>query len=295
MIKKFKQFENLKSKFKNIINEDLSDPGINNELKELSDELYKTKIDGFIGSISDITYTIKINHNMLKYYSSVPTKEILDSIMSNRPLNIILEVDAPVLYDTDYIISIIIHEVRHIYDIYTITKKKHFNSFVRELKVQTARKNINDERFSKFLNCVYYSLLHELVARNNQVYPIIKNKKLNKEDCYEMIKNTYIYSTLDYLSSFDSNQFINGFSRDEISKFTNEFNNLYCSVGKKIESIEEYYTKWEIFFKKTKDRWYDEMRLEIDKVFETTGSDHQIVENECVLLLTWIVDNFIIK
>ena len=266
MIKKFKQFESLKSKFKHIINEDLSDPGINNELKELADELYKTKIDGFIGSISDITYTIKINHNMPKYYSSVPTKEILDSIISDRPLSFILEVNVPDLHDNDYIISIIIHEIRHIYDMYTTTKIKHFNSFVRELKIKTARKNINDVRFSKFLNCIYYSLLHELVARNNQVYPIINNKKINKEDCYEMIKNTFIYSTFDYLDSFNSNEFISGFSRDELAKFTNEFNNLYCSVNKEIKSIEDYYKKWEIFFKKTKDRWYDEMKLEIDNL-----------------------------
>jgi hypothetical protein len=295
MIKKFEQFENLKLKFKHIINEDLSDPGINNELKELTDELYKNKIDGYVGSISDITYTIKINYNMVKYYSSVPTKEILDSIISDKPLNFILKVDVPVSYDNDYMISVIIHEIRHIYDMYTITKEKHFNSFVREQKIQTARKNINDVRFSKFLNCVYYSLLHELVARNNQVYPIIKNKKINKEDCYEMIKNTFIYSTFDYLDSFNSNEFINEFHRDELSKFTNDFNNLYCSVDKEIESIEDYYKKWEIFFKKTKDRWYDEMKLEIDKIYETIGSNHQIVENECSLLLTWIIDNFIIK
>jgi hypothetical protein len=293
MIKKFRQFNELKFRKILDINESLDEPGIIPELIELSEELNISVIDGFIGSIGDISYTIKINYNKPSYHSSVPSSQILNSIIENIKLDFILDIDVIDNFDKDYVISIIIHEIRHIYDIYTITKKKHFYSFTRDMKIQLTRNDINDSRYSEFLNCIYYSLLHELVARNNQVYPILKNKKISKQESFELIKSTFIYSTFTYLNSFNSEKFVSSFSSDELIKFTNIFNKIYCSSDKEIKNVDDYYHKWELFFKKTKERWFNEMKLEIDKIYETNENDHQIIENELKLILTWIVKNFI--
>lgn len=293
MIERFNQFDGIKFNKSLIINEDLDEPSIIPELIELSHELDSTEIDGFLGSIGDISYTIKINKNKTAYHSSVPSSEILNSVINNVKLSFILNIDVIDNFDKDYVISIIIHEIRHIYDMYTITKKKHFYSFTRDLKIQLTKEKIDDDKYSEFLNCIYYSLLHELVARNNQVYPILKNKKITKDESYEMIKSTFIYSTFQYLNSFDSKKFVSSFSRDDLSDFTNIFNSIYCNSDKEIKNIDEYYHKWELFFKKTQDRWFNEMKLEIDKIYETNESDHQIIENEFKLILTWIFKNFI--
>lgn len=293
MIKKFEQFDNIK--FSKIIKiyEDLSVSGIIPEMIQLCDELNKSEINGFCGSVGDISYTIRINRNKAVYHSSVPSSEILNSVINNTKLSFILDVDVIDNFDKDYLISIIIHEIRHIYDMYTITKKKHFYSFVRDLKLKLVKNEIDDKLYLPFLNCIYYSLLHELVARNNQVYPILKNKNMDKYESYEMMKSTFIYSTFDYLKSFDSEKFISQFSIDDIVKFTNIFNRNYCNSEKEIKNINVYYKKWELFFKKTQDRWFNEMKLEIDKLYETNESDHQIIDDEIILLLNWIFIKFI--
>ena len=274
--------------------EDLTEPSITRDLIELNNILKNSDINGYKGTIGDIKYTIKINNNKPRYQSNIPTGEIIETIINDSKLDFILAIDVIDNFDKDYIISLIIHEIRHIYDIYTTTKQKHLNSFVRDLKYRLVKEKISDDRFSDFLNCIYYSLLHELVARNNQVYPLVKNKGLSKEESYTMIKTTFIYSSLRYLDNFNSDKFVNKFSNDEIIIFTDIFNNMYCKSNKKIKDINEYYHKWELFFKRIKERWFDEMYSEIDKIYENFGSTHEIIENECVEMLKWIIANFIL-
>lgn len=274
--------------------EGLTETGITIDLINLNNILSKSNINGYKGTIGNITYSIKINFNKPRYQSNIPTGEIIKTIIDDSKLDFILEVDVIDNFDKDYLISLIIHEIRHIYDIYTTTKQKHLNSFVRDLKYRLVRNKISDDRFSEFLNCIYYSLLHELVARNNQVYPLVKNKYLSKEESYAMIKNTFIYSSLEYLGNFDSDKFVNKFSNDEIRIFTDIFNSIYCQSNKKIKDINDYYYKWELFFKRIGDRWFDEMYSEINKLYETFISTHEIVENECIEILKWIIKKFIL-
>ena len=66
------------------------------------------------------------------YYSSIN----IYNILTNPDEPVIIKVDVKDnIIDINYLMSIISHEIRHVYDIYTISHETEFNSFTKTLNL----------------------------------------------------------------------------------------------------------------------------------------------------------------
>lgn len=193
-----------------------------------------------------------------RYYSSVDWFKFL-----NGDYEIILEVIPN--YDINYLVSTIIHEIRHMIDFTDENLNASLSSFDMD-------KDLRKYTFDEFFILVYISLEHELVARNNQIYPYIKFKNLTKEESLNILKGSFIWEALDMLKSFDYNSFINKYNEEELIKITNDFikNCLHddeSTIDNKIELI-SFYKIWDEYFVGISKKWKDILLKEVDVIYE---------------------------
>lgn len=176
------------------------------------------------------------------YYSNV---NIYDIISGKEPIEIkVLVTDIQI--DINYLMSVISHEIRHIYDIYTITDDVEINDFKKSLIVNEF-KGSND-----FINLIYLSLEHELIARYNMLYELFRWIEItDKKKLYQIFEETYTYKALIYLKEFDHLKFVN--NNPSLEDFTIKFSKR---IGDNFNNnLIEYYKNWEIFFKKKSDEF----------------------------------------
>ena len=238
-----KSFPNLLKKICSIIRKDIMKNGNNSYDHEY-------QIDSF-------NIIIKINYiygHKEPYYSNINIHDILtkpdESVVI--PINV-----TDLSIDVNYLMSIISHEIRHIYDIYTVSNDSEMKDFVKSITT-TKYKN----KYSKFINLVYLSLEHELIARHNMLYEMYRHINItDKEKLYKLFKESYVYKALMELQKFNYLEFIN---RDDILNFTYEFSK---SIGDEFNgNLNEYYEKWDIFFKQKSNeflKYVDKMLIEI--------------------------------
>jgi hypothetical protein len=235
---------------------------IYNDLKELSNKLKNeitipfNKVINFGGI--DINLSIIVSN---RYYSNIDWYEFLNS--KNN-----LKVEIPQEYDIDYAISLIIHEIRHLIDFTSEYSNIRISSFDLELQLRKYRDIVS---FNEFYILFYISLQHELVARNNQIYPYIKFKGMKKEDSIKLIKKSFIWSYLENLTSFNHDSFIEKFEVDFLIELTNEFLKDVLFSDEVIEDYNDlklFYEKFEKYFKALSIEWKDITFKEIDYVYE---------------------------
>lgn len=225
--------------------------------KELSNvELPYSKLLNFGGIEVDIKI-VKSN----KYYSNIDWVKFLKG-----DYEVIVEVIED--YDINYVVSTIIHEIRHMIDFTDENLNAGLSSFDMDMNLR--KYNINT--FSEFYILVYISLEHELVARNNQIYPYIKFKNLSKGDSIEILKNSFIWRALDKLNSFDYEKFVVKFDTNFLIKTTNNFikDCLYDNetfIDNKDELI-LFYKVWDEYFRETSKKWHDLLLREVDVIYE---------------------------
>lgn len=238
---------------------------IHGDLKDLSYELTNelsnvklpySKLLNFGGIEVDIKI-VKSN----KYYSNIDWVKFLKG-----DYEVIVEVIED--YDINYVVSTIIHEIRHMIDFTDENLNAGLSSFDMDMNLR--KYNINT--FSEFYILVYISLEHELVARNNQIYPYIKFKKLSKGDSIEILKNSFIWRALDKLNSFDYEKFVVKFDTNFLIKTTNNFikDCLYDNetfIDNKDELI-LFYKVWDEYFRETSKKWHDLLLREVDVIYE---------------------------
>jgi len=188
----------------------------------------------------------------------------------NKFMNDVYEIDikVPNDYDLNYLISTLIHELRHIIDFSDGAKSSGLYSFLMDIHLR----NFNIGLFSEFYILVYLSLEHELLARNNQIYPYIKFKNLSKEESLDILKKSFIWDALQNLNNFDSLSFIKKFKTHDLIEKTNSFieNVLY---EKKIiieddNDLIEFYNIWDEHFKEISKNWTSILLSEIDRIYE---------------------------
>jgi hypothetical protein len=237
---------------------------IYNDLKELSNKLKNEIIIPFNRAINfggiDINLSIVISN---RYYSNIDWYEFLNG--KNR-----LKVEIPQEHDIDYAISLIIHEIRHLID-FTSEYSNKISSFDLELQLRKYR-DIQD--FNEFYILFYISLQHELVARNNQIYPYIKFKGIKKEDSIKLIKKSFIWVYLENLTSFNHDSFIKKFEVEFLIEVTNAFLKDVLFSDEVIEDFEDlklFYQKFEKYFKNLSIEWKDISFKEIDYVYESNS------------------------
>jgi hypothetical protein len=216
-------------------------------------------------------------NNKNKYSSEIDMIDILNNVFQNEEylIKIPIEINSEKI-DYNRTLSIIAHEIRHVYDI--------LNTSELEIKDFAKKRNLNGFKNTiiyKFIFQIYVTLEHELIARNNMIYPSFRwSGEKQKNYIIKKYKETYTYTSLIDLKNFDHLKFINNKDEKELLLITNEFikqfsNGDFCNTKK---DLINYYKEWEIFFKNKSDEYLKYAQYEIDRVFNDI-STNKIYEN----------------
>ena len=179
-----------------------------------------------------------------------------------------IDIKVPEDYDLNYLVSTLIHELRHIIDFLDGAKSSGLSSFLMDIHLR----NFNIGLFSEFYILVYLTLEHELLARNNQIYPYIKFKKLSKEESFEILRKSFIWKFLQELNNFRSLSFIEKFNQEDLIEKTNSFIRDVLHDNKTIiedsKDLVDFYTIWEEHFKEISSKWNSILISEVDRIYE---------------------------
>jgi hypothetical protein len=269
--------------FNRLPEESLTIPG---DLKDLSKELtielinmnlpYK-KLINFGGIEVDIE--IKQSN---RYYSSVDWFKFLKG-----DYEIVIEVKNN--YDLNYVISTIIHEIRHMIDF----TDENLNSGLSSFDIDKNLRKYNIDIFNEFYILVYISLEHELVARNNQIYPYIKFKKITKGESLNILKQSFIWKALDMLENFDYDSFVTNFDENILIDITNRFiKECLFDNDTLIENRDElvnFYKVWSEYFNNISKKWKELLFREVDLIYERkVKTHHDFIRYQDLLNKIWI-------
>lgn len=234
------------------------------DLKDLSIQLTEELLG------KDLPYTTLLNFGGIeidikiiqsnRYYSNVDWFKFL-----NGDYEILIEVENN--FDLNYLVSTIIHEVRHMIDF----TDENLNSGLSSFDIDRNLRKYNINNFTQFFVLVYISLEHEL-ARNNQIYPYIKFKNLSRQESLEILKKSFIWKALELLNNFDYSNFVKNFDSIQLINITNNFikDCLYDETNV-IESLEDlilFYKTWDEYFKETSEKWKSILLREVDYLYE---------------------------
>lgn len=268
-IKKFKElFESINSEYvKNI----LKSSGVENpilhhkDLDELSEyftnefqsiQLPFTKKYEIFGIPFDITIS-----NGISYSSYIDWNKFMNDVYE-------IDIKVPINYDINYLTSTLIHELRHIIDFSDGAKSSGLSSFLMDIHLR----KFNVGLFSEFYTLVYLSLEHELLARNNQIYPYIKFKNVSKKESLDILKKSFIWDALQNLNNFNSSSFIERFNTEDLIEKTNSFisNVLHDNtiITEDSNDLIEFYKIWEEYFKDISKNWISILVSEVDRIYE---------------------------
>lgn len=282
MIKKsYKEFLIEKSNLKNRIetfNSNIETKGIPDSLKEISNDLSNQLIE--VPSIKKIDFLGYKFYFNTKYGVGYSSGINFMDLMEKEDNKIRINLTVPNSYDKDYLNSTIIHELRHCLDFLDENQNADTSSFIIDMN----RHNFNLGLYFEFMKLIYISLEHELVARNNQIYPYIKFKNLTRDDSIKILKSSFIWSYLEDLKTFDVKSFINKFNIDELLNTTNRFiENCLQDLNYKVNDVDglyDFYNKWNDYFIMTSDNWKLEIFKEVDRLYEKNLSE--ILDNNII-------------
>lgn len=268
-IKKFKDlFESVNSEYiKNILkNSGVENPILHHkDLDELS-EYFTNELSSISLPFSKkyeifgILFDLSISYDY-SYSSYIDWNKFMNDIYE-------ISIKVPNNYDPNYLVSTLIHELRHVIDFSDGAKSSGLSSFLMDIHLR----RFNIGLFSEFYNLVYLTLEHELLARNNQIYPYIKFKNISKKQSLNILKNSFIWISLSELKKFNSSSFVNNFEYDDIVAKTNSFiMNVLHDKNTTIENKNDlvaFYDIWENYFKETSNRWTSVLLSEVDRIYE---------------------------
>lgn len=240
---------------------------IHGELKDLSLNLYEE----FNKNLKELPYHKAINFGGLKFNLFIQKSAAYHSFVDwekflKGDYKIVIGVSDN--YDINYLISIIVHEFRHIIDFTDENLNNGLSSFDMEFNLR----KYNIDKFRDFFLLVYVSLEHELVARNNKIYPYIKFNNLTKEQSLEILKTSFIWKSLLELKNFDVDDFIKRFEIGDLIYITNEFikDVLYDNETKldSYDDVKKFYESFNEYFIEISDKWMSLLLTETDLVYE---------------------------
>ena len=212
----------------------------------------------------------------IEYKSKIDIMNIIDNIEndSNNIIPIVILIN-DINVDIDYSLSVISHEIRHVYDLYTVNSEYDMKDFIKSMKLSNFYKN---DKYKYFAMLIYLSLEHELIARNNMLYPRFRWFNItDKNELYKKYNETYTKTSLKYLSSFNSVEFVNSFNINELIALTNDFirdvvfEDNFC---KNIQDLFIFYKKWEIFFKEKSDEYLKYVDDMLDDVINDINNNN---------------------
>ena len=191
--------------------------------------------------------------------------------------------------DIDYLLSVIIHEVRHIYDIFNIESEYEVLDFYKGMQLQIFK----NSSYQIFTNVIYLSLEHELIARHNMLYPSYRWLKItDKNKLDELYLKSYSYKSLIQLQNFDYIKFINKFKEEDLIIYTNEFIKIvaketnFCNNKSDLIS---FYKKWSDFFKDKSNEYLKYVDNMLEEIITDIKNNH-VFENK-----NWEYNEYIIN
>lgn len=229
-------------------------------------------------NIDDINLDLIIDFSFNKkqpYYSNVNIYDIINGV---EPVILrVTVIDEKI--DIDYLISIISHEIRHIWDIYTISSDYEIEDFKKSMTITKFKKN---GKMAKFINLVYLSLEHELIARHNMIYEMFRWKNItDKAKLIELFEKSYINKALQQLKIFS---YLDVLDEPDIIDFTIEFSK---NIGDNFDGdIKKYYQNWESFFKHKSDLFLSYVDSMIDDVI-TDIKNNKIYERNNIGFISY--------
>ena len=280
----FQKPDNLKNVWLDYIElyEDLKQKSIPEELKILTKDIrdiLKTDVENNKSFIKYIDlHNFKFNLQVIfnigdnkTYFSDVNVYDVIYNDVVNLKINIIDNV----IHMND-LMSVINHELRHVYDILNVNDDYNMKSFLDLLNFISFKNDNNiDPKFKYFNWLIYISFEHELIARNCMIYD--KFIGVNKSTIYDLFKKSKIYEELMNLENFNSMKFIIGFNLQELIDLTNKFNDKMKNNYKvDKDNIFNYYKKWEEFFKQKSKEYLQEAYKMIDIVIQNEINENQI-------------------
>jgi hypothetical protein len=223
-------------------------------------------------NIDGLNILININFrvgNKQPYYSNINIYDIIRGIEPHLIEFSITDLEI----DLNYLMGIISHEIRHIYDILTTVDDLDFKDFLKSKVITEYKKEgINKD----FINLVYLSLEHEMISRHNMLYEMFRWQGItDKTDLYKLFEKSYTYEALNKLKTFDINILIKS---DDIYDFTDRFSR---SIGDEFDGdILKYYNRWNDFFIKKSDEFLNYVDSMLDDTIDDIKND-RIFERMC--------------
>ena len=279
MIKSFEKYK--------LVMESLNEKTFPNQLKKISNILRKDLLSNGDSSfsksydINDITFKLNViykNGNREPYYSSINIYSLIEDPYSEVPLNIYV---TDTTIDFNYLLSIISHEIRHIYDILTASEDYEFNSFLNSMYVSKYKTSI----YSDFIYLFYLSLEHELIARNNMLFDQMRWINItDKNKLYGIFKESFVYKSLIDLQNFDFMNFCKTKDYNGLLKFTNEFSKdiKYGVICNTPDDVINFYKGWSDKFKEKS----KEFLVYVDEMIDDIINDiehniiHESIDNK---------------
>jgi len=198
-----------------------------------------------------ISFFVKINFQTgnPKYSGKIIKNEVFQNEYKNFGIYIQITDSTP---EYNQILSIINHELKHVYDLYYGNYKDSFDRVEPYNYLKFKYQNYPD--IIHFLEVSNLALEHELEARNSMIYDKLRwLKTFDKKQLEEEFHKSYIKKALDLIKEWDYNK-ITKLSKS--IEFTNEYIKLFLNsndvVNSKLDLL-KFYTEAKTKFNKTAD------------------------------------------
>lgn len=273
--------ENIK-KFYEYVKESLEETHLPNQIKAASYKIRKDIEKNGDNSFQkeyifwNLKFNIIINYTngeYKPYYSKVNIYEILTQPEKPILIEVIIK-DKSI--DINYLMSIISHELRHVYDIFTVSRDVEFQSFIKSAKIN----DYFETKIGYFVELVYLSLEHEIIARHNMLYELYRYINItDKNELMKLFEKSFVYNALLRLNTFNSEEYIKKFNKEELTKLIISFSKDINDVGFNGDIV-EYFKKWELLFKNKSKEFYGYVDNMLDDIINDI-KNNKIYERFC--------------
>ena len=215
----------------------------------------------------------KISFNLIILYEKKDNKQYYGSIDEEnvrkynfRDFDIKINIVDEII-DYNQLFSVILHELKHVYDLYN---NKHTDSFAKVLHTNgLVNFYKNDKYIHHFMQLNYLALNHEVGARIRMIYDkLYYLNTFDKDIIKDEFKKTYMYKSAMMLIDYDYKTTLNNVEYYKLLKFTNLFiKNVLKKefVINNIDDLNSFYKKTEYKFHKIGEYFFKEADKVIDK------------------------------
>jgi hypothetical protein len=186
------------------------------------------------------------------YYSNI---NINDLVLGKKRTKVPIIIK-DLFLNVDKLCSVISHEIRHIYDVYTINEESDMKSFIKSIYYAELYESEDNHDFLNFLNLIYLSLEHELIARNTMIWEMFSYCKCSKDELYKLYHQSYMYKSFNILKSFNYNLLIKDINIiQKVNNFINYFGGTLCNNE---NDVIIFFDNWKKYFNEKSEEYLTE-------------------------------------